>query len=182
MPRPAVIAVVLAVFVAAGCGGSGGGPAAPSGGADPGRTAAPATSGADPHPTPTPRPAEEAPGSAVVRAWADHLRAGRYDRADALFALPATVANGTAPLTLRTRAQVALFDRSLTCAARVIATRRARGGRLLATFVLLEHHGPVASCGSGVGHTAQVLLRVRGGRIREWLRVADPETAPALSL
>ena len=182
MPRPAAIAVVLAALVGAGCSGGGGGPAAPSGDADPGRAAPPATSGADPRPTPTPRPVDEAPGSAVVRAWADHLRAGRYDRADALFALPATVANGTAPLTLRTRAQVALFDRSLTCAARVTATRRARGGRLLATFVLLEHHGPVASCGSGVGHTAQVLLRVRGGRIREWLRVADPEDAPALDV
>jgi hypothetical protein len=109
----------------------------------------------------------------VIRGWAADVREGRFDAAGQRFAVPATVANGGPAITLRTAAQVEEFNRGLTCGAVVTATRGIDGGRTLATFRLTERAGPVATCGTGVGHEAQVTFRVRDGRIIEWLRVGD---------
>ena len=129
-------------------------------------------------------PAREAvPGTAVVRRWADAVREGRFAAAARTFAVPATVANGGRPLTLRSRAEVDFFNRTLPCGAILTSTRRATGGRLVATFRLTTRRGPGADCGSGVGHEAQVAFRIRGGRIAEWLRIATPGggSAPTLT-
>ena len=107
----------------------------------------------------------------VVKAWADAVRDGRFDDADALFALPATVANGGRALRFTHRYEVDFFNRTLPCGAVLRGTRKARGGRLVATFELTERKGPGANCGTGTGHEAQVRFLVREGRIVEWVRV-----------
>jgi hypothetical protein len=114
-----------------------------------------------------------ADAGAVIRGWAEDVRAGRFAAANRRFALPATVANGGPAITLRTAAEVDAFNRGLACGAVVTATRAIDGGRTLATFRLTERAGPVASCGTGVGHEARVTFRVRDGRITEWLRAGD---------
>lgn len=109
----------------------------------------------------------------VIRGWAADVREGRYADANARFALPSVIANGGPTVTLRTRQEVDDFNRGLTCGAVVTDVRGISGGRILATFRLTEKAGPVATCGTGVGHEAQVTFRVRDGRIVEWLRVGD---------
>jgi hypothetical protein len=119
-----------------------------------------------------PKPRESA-GARVVRQWADAERAGRFDIASALFALPSKVANGGPVIRFRTRAEVDFFNRSLPCGAILKRTRPAAHGRFVATFELTERLGPGAGCGPGVGQSAEVAFRVRDGRIVEWLRVPD---------
>ena len=109
----------------------------------------------------------------VIRGWAEDVREGHFAAATRRFALPATVGNGGPATTLRTAAEVDDFNRGLACGAVVTATRPIAGGRTLATFRLTERAGPVPSCGTGVGREAQVTVRVRDGRITEWLRVGD---------
>jgi hypothetical protein len=142
--RPLVLTLALILPAAAGCGGG--------------------------HKAPRQAPRD---AGGVIRAWADDLRAGRYDAANRRFAVPATVANGGPPMQLRTARQVDAFDRGFPCGAVVTDARRISGGRILTTFRLTDLAGHVGSCGSGAGHQAQVTFRVRGGRITEWLRVGD---------
>ena len=142
--RPTALPLLLLVLAAAGCGG-----------------------GKD-------REGAGQDAGAVIRGWADDLRAGHYADANRRFAVPATVSNGTPPFTLRSAREVDAFNRGLTCGAVVTATERISGGRTLATFRLTEPAGGTASCGTGVGQRAQVTVRVRDGRIVEWLRVGDP--------
>jgi hypothetical protein len=161
---PAVLALALAL---AACGGSGD---------DRRRAATPA-----PTPTATPgadEPAEPDPADvAVVRAWADTLRRGRVAAAARYFALPSVVANGTAPLRLKSREAVEFFNRTLPCGAKLIDAEPAPHGFFIATFRLTERPGP-GECGSGTGATARTAFRVRAGRITEWLRVQDIPDAP----
>jgi hypothetical protein len=104
----------------------------------------------------------------VIGRWADTLRAGHVDAAARLFGLPVTVANGTVPERLTTRAQVRAFNQALPCGARLLRTRR-KGRYTVATFRLTERAG--GDCGSGVGETAETAFRLRDGKIVEWLRV-----------
>jgi hypothetical protein len=113
----------------------------------------------------------------VVRAWADSLRRGDVRAAATYFALPSTVANGTAPLKLETRAQARFFNRTLPCGAKLIGTEPASGGFFIATFRLTERPGR-GECGTGTGETARTAFRVRDELITEWLRVQDIESAP----
>ncbi len=168
MPRPLVapaLALVGAVLVAgsAGCGGSGGGGSAGGGSGE----------HRPPHMGAADRPRDPA---AVIRAWADDLRAGKVEEAVALFAVPSVVANGTPPRTLRSRAAVRAFNAGLPCGARVTRTG-AHHGYVLAEFVLVERRGPGADCAGGVGAHAGVAFRIRGGRIVEWRRF-DPGATP----
>jgi hypothetical protein len=130
---------------------------------------------------------EAAPGDAeaeideadvrIVRAWADTLRRGDVRGAADYFALPSTVANGTAPLRLETRAQARFFNRTLPCGAKLIAAEPASRGFFIATFRLTERPGR-GECGAGTGETARTAFRVRDEHITDWLRVQDVESAP----
>ena len=147
--RPATLLLALAAaLVAAGCGGSG----------DTALTA--------------PKASNE---EAVIRNWADDLRRGDVAAASAHFALPATVANGSPATQLRTRAEVAAFNRSLPCGAKLIGTRR-HYGVVIAEFRLTDRPG--GDCGSGAGGTASTAFEIRKGRIVRWLRVPEGDTPP----
>lgn len=109
--------------------------------------------------------------TAVIRDWADTLRAGDVRGAAEFFALPSVVANGTEPLILRTRAEAQRFNEELPCGARLLRTSSA-AGYTTAVFRLTERPGP-GTCGTGTGMTARTTFVVRGGKIHEWRRVAD---------
>jgi hypothetical protein len=113
----------------------------------------------------------------VVRGWADTLRRGDVRGAARYFALPSTVANGTAPLKLETRAEALFFNRTLPCGARLIGTEPGPQGFFIATFRLTERPGR-GECGSGTGQTARTAFRVRDDHITDWLRVQDVEAPP----
>ncbi len=163
------LSLAVVALVVAGCGGGGGDSAAkPS----PTPTKAPERSAA------APAPGVDAADADVVTAWADTLRGGDVEGASALFALPATVSNGTPPIRLKTRAQVRLFNRTLSCGAKVIDTEDAAHGFVVATFRLTERPGP-GSCGQGTGATARTAFRIKDGLITDWLRVpagVEPES------
>jgi hypothetical protein len=110
----------------------------------------------------------------VIRAWADTLRHGQIRAAARFFALPTIVANGGDPLELKTRAEVRFFNATLPCGAVLVGTEHGPHGLVIATFRLTERPGE-GVCGTGVGHTARTAFRIRHGRIREWLRVADQQ-------
>jgi len=115
------------------------------------------------------KPPPAADGSAVIRAWADNVRTGKFPEAAELFALPALVSNGEPGRRLETRAAVDTFNRSFPCGAVLLGTQKANGGRLLATFRLTDGAGG-RRCGPATGNRARVSFRVRDGRITEWLR------------
>jgi len=133
---------------------------------------------------PSPESTPEAGAEDVIRDWADTLRRGDVEGAAEYFAVPATVANGTPPLKLKTRAEVEFFNRTLPCGAQVIATEAAPHGFVIATFRLTERPGK-GRCGTGTGATARTALLVRDGHITDWLRVpggggaGDEELTPA---
>ena len=170
-------AVLLLAFVAAGCGSGDG----PKGGDD-------RLDLTTPKATPSSPPSSSSPAvgkgvtrreAAVIRGWADTLRAGHVRRAARYFAVPSVVANGTPPLTIRTRLQAETFNRLLACGAKVVSLKRAAYHRVLATFRLTERPG--GGCGSGTGHYAHTAFRIRGGRITQWLRADDPDDGPQTS-
>ncbi len=143
------MAVLLGAVVLAGCGGGSKAPVA-------GGAKAPAARG----------PA----GAAVVREWADTVRTGRFSRAAELFALPALISNGEpSPRKLTTRADVDAFNRSFPCGAVLLRTQASGGGRLLATFRLVDG-AQGRDCGPGTGGQASVSFLVRNGHITEWVR------------
>lgn len=151
--RAAAGAALLLALGAAGCGGD-----------DPPRPKPPAVAPADPS------------AVAVIRRWADTLRAGRPRAAAGLFAVPSLVANGTPLAQLRTRAETVAFNRSLPCGATLVGAKRS-GGYVVATFRLTDRPG--GNCGTGGGQPAAVAFAVAGGRIEQWRRVAVPrQTAP----
>lgn len=108
---------------------------------------------------------------AVIREWADTLRAGDVRGAAEFFALPALVSNGTPPVTLYTRSDVRRFNEELPCGARLLRTASS-AGFTTAVFRLTERPGP-GTCGTGTGMTARTTFVVRDGKIREWRRVDD---------
>lgn len=116
----------------------------------------------------------------VIRAWGDTLRSGDARGAAESFAVPATVANGTAPERLRTREAVVAFNASLPCGARLEGTQERDDGFVIATFRLTSRPGGTG-CGEGRGAIARVAIRVRDGKITDWLRAADsPAAGPTI--
>jgi hypothetical protein len=156
MRRAAACGIAALLLIAAGCGDSG--PDRRSARRDP----------AGARRTSVPRNGPDA----VIRRWSDSLRAGDVEAASRLFSLPATVANGTAPERLSSRAAVRDFNASLPCGARLLRTRREHA-YTIATFRLTKRRG--GDCGGGVGLTADTAFVVHRGRIREWLRLPDPD-------
>jgi hypothetical protein len=166
--RGACTLVVLA-FGAAGCG---------SDGSDSKRAqATPRPKAAATPPASESKPASES-DEAVIRGWADALRAGRVAEASHFFAIPSVVSNGTPPVRLRSRSDVVFFNTALPCGARVTKTED-RGTFVVATFRLTERAG-AGICGSGVGGTAQTAFEIRDGKIVQWRRVVEgaPDEAP----
>jgi hypothetical protein len=116
------------------------------------------------------------PGRAnVIRAWSAALRAGDIHPANALWATPAKVQNGTPVLELPDRASVAIFNGSLPCGSVVTAAGGAPGGFTVTTVRLTRRRGAVCDA---VGATARTAILVRGGKIVAWYRLPDDPRAP----
>ncbi|MBJ7519649.1 MAG: hypothetical protein JHC84_08140 [Solirubrobacteraceae bacterium] len=116
----------------------------------------------------------------VIRGWADTLRAGDVDAAADRFAVPSRVANGGPPERLTTRAAVRSFNAALPCGARLEGTQEDDDGFVIATFRLTARRGGT-DCGEGRGAIARVAIRVRDGKITDWLRADDrPAAGPTV--
>jgi hypothetical protein len=111
---------------------------------------------------------------AVIEGWVDTLADGDVEGAAGYFAVPSVAENGTPPITLRSRADVVAFNRSLPCGAELVRARPA-GRFIVATFRLTERPG--GDCGSGAGNLARTAFIVRDGKIIEWHRLPDPPEA-----
>jgi hypothetical protein len=122
-----------------------------------------------PRPAPTPQPHGAV---AVIKTWSNRLRRGDVNGASDLFAVPATVQNGTPPIVLDSRELVRAFNSTLPCGAKLISTKL-DGRRIIATFELTDR--AYGGCGSGVGGRASTRFLIRGGRIVEWKRVPVPD-------
>jgi hypothetical protein len=112
-----------------------------------------------------------------VRRWSAALREGRVARAAAYFAQPSRVQNGTPVITLRSAAERTVFNASLPCGAVPIGLGAA-GGYTIVTFRLVERVG--GDCHGAAGNRARCAIRVRGGRITDWYRLADASPGPPL--
>lgn len=128
--------------------------------------------------TPTARESKPAAKSdeAVIRGWADALRAGHVEEAARYFAIPSVVSNGTPPVPLRSRSDVEFFNAALPCGAKVTKTVDT-GVFVVATFVLTERPG-AGTCGSGVGGKAATAFMISKGKIVQWRRVVEGEPEP----
>ena len=124
-----------------------------------------------------PQPASEPSAAGVIRAWADALRGGDVEGAARYFAVPSLVSNGTPPITLRSRADVRLFNESLPCGA--VLERTYRQGRYTAAVFRLTERPGRGRCGTGTGDHARTAFIVQGGKIRQWRRLANPQAPPA---
>jgi hypothetical protein len=111
----------------------------------------------------TTTPVEPAADADVIRAWADAVRDHNYDDANALFALPATIANVGPKVRITERSGIDVFNRSLPCGAKLLDTQVASGGYVRATFELVDGTGPCEG-------EADVSFRIVDGHITEWLR------------
>jgi hypothetical protein len=151
--RPLAAPIAALALAAAGCGGG----------------------GDDAKPAPPPPQVQQTNDARVIRRWSGLLRHGHVDSAAALFAVPATVANGTPPIRLTSRFDVAAFNTSLPCGARLLSTVR-RAPYTVATFRLTGRPG--GGGGRGTGEKAATAFRIVRGRIVEWRRVPIPR-APA---
>jgi hypothetical protein len=171
MPRLATV-LSLALLALAGCGGGGDGDRS----AD---RRASATASAKPRSEP--REAVEKPPTgpvtsaeeAVIRGWADALREGDVERASSYWRPPAIAANGSQPFRLVTMRAVRHFNEGLTCGARFESAERDKL-YVVATFRLTNRRDRPGACAQGVGQRARTLFLLRGGKIVQWIRAADP--------
>jgi hypothetical protein len=114
----------------------------------------------------------------VVRAWLDLLRRGDVRAAAGLFDIPALFQNLTTRAVITSPVQALAITRSLPCGAKLLHAGGAHG------FVVYEARltdRPGGACGSGVGGIVRGAVLVRGGRIVEWYRLPDKQSAPAES-
>jgi len=110
----------------------------------------------------------------VIRSWSERLRAGDVKGAAALWAVPSRAANGSPPLELSTREAVEAFNEAFPCGSVVTATRPGEDGFTLTDFRLTAREG--ADCQGGEGGEARAAIRVRDGRITDWLRLPEDST------
>ena len=119
---------------------------------------------------------------AVIKAWADALRAGNIQTAAGYFAIPSVAENGPILLHIHGAEEARRFNESLPCGAILIRAQSA-GEFTTATFRLTERPGP-GVCGPGAGTTAETSFVIRDGKIAQWRRVGvggGGETAPSES-
>jgi hypothetical protein len=113
----------------------------------------------------------------IIRRWLAALDRGDIERAAHFFALPSKFQNaGTPVLHIDSEAERIAINLSLTCGARAQETGGA-GAYTIVQFRLTERKGPGAGCGPGTGGTARGAILVVGGRIHEWYRLPDDESA-----
>ena len=106
----------------------------------------------------------------IIEGWVEALSAGEVEAAADYFALPSVAENGTPPVTLRTRADVIAFNRSLPCGARLVRARPL-GRFIAATFRLTDRPG--GDCGPGSGQLARTAFVIREGKIVQWRRLPN---------
>jgi limonene-1,2-epoxide hydrolase len=107
----------------------------------------------------------------VVREWSARVNAYDNDGVARLFARPAAVAQGGAIYALRTYEEIALWHRTLPCAARIVSIT-VKGQDATAVFVL--RNGPHRRCDAPGGKVAAV-FRISGGKIRAWAQIPVPK-------
>jgi hypothetical protein len=111
---------------------------------------------------------------AVIRGWADALRAGHVDAAAEFFALPVLIADGINPLhPLKHRADVIDFNKTLPCGAKLVRTQRGESSFVIAKFKLTERPG-AGECGTSVGNPAYTAFLIEKRRIVQWRRASEP--------
>jgi uncharacterized protein YceK len=110
----------------------------------------------------------------VIRTWAERLRGGDVEGAAALWAVPSRAANGSPPLELSTPEAVEAFNEAFPCGSVVTDTRPGDDGFTVTDFRLTMREG--ADCQGGEGGEASAAIRVRDGRITDWLRLPDDGT------
>jgi hypothetical protein len=111
---------------------------------------------------------------AVIRGWANALRAGHVGQAASFFALPVLVADGVNPLhPLKHRADVVDFNKTLPCGAKLVTTQRGESSFVIAKFTLTERPG-AGECGTDVGNSAYTAFLIENRRIVQWRRAAEP--------
>jgi hypothetical protein len=108
---------------------------------------------------------------AVIENWIDTLSDGDVEGAADYFAVPSVAQNGAAPVSLRSRADVLAFNRSLPCGAKLIRARP-QGRFIAATFRLTERPG--GACGPGAGGLARTAFVIKDGKIVQWRRLTNP--------
>ncbi len=107
----------------------------------------------------------------MIQGWVDSLSKGDVEGAAGYFAVPSVVENGTAPVTLRSRADAVAFNRSLPCGAKLVRARPL-DRFIAATFRLTNRPG--GGCGTGAGGLARTAFVIRGGKIVQWRRLPSP--------
>jgi hypothetical protein len=108
---------------------------------------------------------------AVIEGWVKALSKGDAEAASAYFAQPSVVENGTAPVTLRSHADVVAFNSSLPCGAKLVRARPL-GRFIAATFRLTERPG--GACGPGAGQLARTAFVIRNDKSAQWRRLPNP--------
>jgi hypothetical protein len=108
---------------------------------------------------------------AVIEGWVTALSKGDSEAASAYFAVPSVAENGSAPVTLRSHADVVAFNSSLPCGAKLVRARPL-GRFIAATFRLTERPG--GACGPGSGQLARTAFVIRDGKIVQWRRLPNP--------
>jgi len=111
----------------------------------------------------------------VIRTWSERLRAGDVEGAAALWAVPSRAANGSPPLELSTLEAVEAFNEAFPCGSVVTDTRPGDEGFTITDFRLTMREG--ADCQGGEGGEASAAIRVRDGRITDWLRLPEDSTS-----
>jgi limonene-1,2-epoxide hydrolase len=106
----------------------------------------------------------------VVRAWSSALNAGDDAKAASYFALNARVIQGSLVAVLRTRKSAVVFNASLPCSGRIVATT-VRNHLVTATFVLGQRPGHRCD---GPGQTAFAAFRITNGKITLWHQLPGP--------
>ena len=190
-----ILALEVVVSALAGCGGggSGGGPTDRARVPPPGASAPPTTPVPPPSTPapPTPPPAGGAPllppavprsggrsadpgDLAVVKRWLAAETHADFAAAAATFADGARVENASPVIVLRDRRARLAFTSAFPCGAEVVSAT-SKAGYLLVTYRLTDRVG--SKC-DGPGNEAYGAIRIRGGRMTEWYRLADPPQAP----
>ncbi len=106
----------------------------------------------------------------VVRAWSAALNAGDDGRAASYFAPNARVIQGSLVAVLRTRKSAIVFNASLPCSGKIVATT-VKNHLVTATFVLGQRPGHHCD---GPGQTAYAALRIANGKITLWHQLPGP--------
>lgn len=106
----------------------------------------------------------------VVRAWSAALNAGDDAKAASYFAPNARVIQGQLDAVLRTRRSALVFNASLPCAGRIVATG-VRDHLVTATFVLGQRPGHHCD---GAGLKAYAAFRIANGKITLWHQLPGP--------